>query len=159
MTSITTGLERNHAPITDTFPSAASDLTPWELSAEQRASFAEHGYLAPIPLLDANQAAELRTRLAAIAEHLDDHTELLYEVEDAWRERPDEVVLHFLGAWRVDEWFHDLAFHPGVTVPLAQLLGVDQLRFWHDQVFWKPPPSPRRRPLAPGLVLLAAHDA
>ena len=44
----------------------------------------------------------------------------LYEVETSWCERPDEVVLHFLGAWRVDELFHDLIFHPGATTPLAQ---------------------------------------
>jgi ectoine hydroxylase-related dioxygenase (phytanoyl-CoA dioxygenase family) len=142
MTSTTTGLERHAAPITDAFPSAAGDLSPWDLSAEQRASFDTHGYLAPIPLLDTHQVAELRTRIANIADHLDEHSDLLYEVESAWTESPADVVLHFLGAWRVDPWIHDLIQHPGITVPLAQILGTPRLRFWHDQVFWKPPHHP-----------------
>ena len=142
MTSTTIGLEQHHTPITDAFPSAQGDLTPWELSEEQRSSFEENGFLAPVHLLDDTQTKELRARLERIGERLEELDDLLYEIEGAWRERPDEVVLHFLGAWRVDEWFHDLAFHPGVTVPLAQLLGVERLRYWHDQVFWKPPRHP-----------------
>jgi ectoine hydroxylase-related dioxygenase (phytanoyl-CoA dioxygenase family) len=66
----------------------------------------------------------------------------LYEVEAAYLERPDEVVFHFLGAWLVDAWFHDVIFSPQVTVPIGQLLGTDRVRFWHDQVFYKPPCHP-----------------
>jgi len=62
----------------------------------------------------------------------------LYEVEQAWTERPGEVVFHCLGGWMVDPLLHDVIFHPAITVPAARLLGVDKLRFWHDQVFAKP---------------------
>ena len=80
----------------------------------------------------------LRQRLSAIGDSLGELGGSLYEIEAAWRERPEETVLHFLGAWRVDELFHDLIFHPALTVPAADLLDVRRLRFWHDQVFYKP---------------------
>lgn len=35
-----------------------------------------------------------------------------------------------------------LVFDPRITKPCADLLGVDQLRFWHDQVFSKPARHP-----------------
>ena len=142
MTSTPKGLERHHAPITSAYPSSKGALTDWELNLEQRASFDERGYLSPIQLLESAEVDALRLRLDAIGARIHELRPLLYEVEESWLERPDEVVLHFLGAWRVDELFHDLVYHPGVTVPLAQLLGVDRLRFWHDQVFWKPAGHP-----------------
>jgi len=134
----------NHEALTDAFPRAktAEERARWELTDEQVERFHEQGFLLDLPLLDAQQVAELRKRLDHIGENLDALKDRLYEVEEAWQQRPDEVVLHLLGAWRVDNWFHDLVFHPGVTTPLAQLLGVDELRFWHDQVFWKPPRHP-----------------
>ena len=47
-------------------------------------------------------------------------------------------VIHFQGAWNVEEAFHDLVFAPRLTVPLCQLLGTDSVRFFHDQIFYKP---------------------
>ena len=136
-------LERIHEPITGTFPRAdGADLARFELSPDQVETFSRDGFLTGIDLLEPAQVEGLGERLAAVGERLPELRARLYEVEAAWRERPDEVVLHFLGAWRVDEWFHDLVFHPGVTVPLAQLLGVERLRLWHDQVFWKPAGHP-----------------
>ena len=142
MSSTPKGLEKQHAPITCAYPSSVGAHADWELSPEQRANFEERGYLSPIQLLSRDEVETLRDRLSSIKERLDEHKPLLYEVEESWLERPDEVVLHFLGAWRVDELFHDLIYHPGVTVPLAELLSVNRLRFWHDQVFWKPAGHP-----------------
>lgn len=134
------GLERFHGPLTAAFPSAvtAAERERWRLDPQQVAEFGERGFLSDLPLLSPSEVEELRARLGRIGQRLSGSDGLLYEVESGWRERPDEVVLHFLGAWRVDEWFHDLVFHPGATVRIAQLLGVERLRFWHDQVFWKP---------------------
>lgn len=134
-------LESHHEPVTEVFPSP-SNPTKWELSQEDCLRFQEEGYLAPIELLSLSEVESLRTRLAGIGDSLEELRGSLYEIEPAWSERPDEVVLHFLGAWRIDELFHDLVFHPGATVPAAQLLGVERLRFWHDQVFWKPAQHP-----------------
>jgi ectoine hydroxylase-related dioxygenase (phytanoyl-CoA dioxygenase family) len=92
-----------------------------------------------IDVLSVSEVAELCTRLDDIKNRLGELSDSLYEVEQAWLERPHEVVLHFLGAWLIDERFRELVFHPAATVPCAQLLDTDRLRFWHDQVFWKPP--------------------
>src|SRR5262249_38914636 len=109
---------------------------------EQIEFYREHGYVAGVRILEADQVAELARRLERIRAGLDEHMERLYEVEADYLARPAEVVFHFLGAWLVDAWFHDLLFAPQVTVPMAQLLGVRRVRFWHDQVFYKPPRHP-----------------
>ena len=137
-------LEHAHAPITKTFPGppAEEERGLWRLAPEQVAAFERDGFLDERPLLDAGQVDALRGALEEVGRDLEALAPDLYEVEADWLQRPDEVVLHFLGGWRVDERLHDLLFHPGITVPAAQLLGVDRLRFWHDQVFWKPAGHP-----------------
>lgn len=135
------GLERSHHPIGETFP-APDGYASFQLPNDKVIEFHSRGCLTGLDLLEREQVDSLQQRLASLGERLEELEPELYEVESAWKERPGEVVLHFLGAWRVDELFHDLVFHPGVTAPLAQLLDTPRLRFWHDQVFWKPPLHP-----------------
>jgi ectoine hydroxylase-related dioxygenase (phytanoyl-CoA dioxygenase family) len=138
------GFEKIHDPITDAFPrlSRRADLAPFEPSPADIERFHRDGFIAGISVLDAAQIAEGRRRLDELLRHLRELEPFLYEVEADWLARPGEVVTHFLGAWLVDPWFHDLLFAPQVTVPLARFLGVSKLRFWHDQVFYKPPGHP-----------------
>ena len=120
----------------------AHDVERLHLTPAQCAAYERDGFVGPVPVLDAAQVTELRRRVDDIRARLPELAPRLYEVEQGYQDAPDRVVCHFLGGWRVDPWLHDLVFAPAVTVPLAQLLGVRQLRFWHDQVFYKPPRHP-----------------
>ena len=133
--------QKIHGYIEDGFPRVASadDLDRYELSLEQIESYRQNGFLCGIRILESGQVAEVARRLELIRKGLSTHMDRLYEVEADYLERPNEVVFHFLGAWLVDAWFHDIIFSPQVTVPIGQLLGTRIVRFWHDQVFYKPP--------------------
>ncbi len=133
-----------HGCLTDGFPRANSteEVERYRLNEGQVEYYREHGFLSGIDILTAAQVEELARRLELMRKGLHQHIDRLYEVEADYLARPDEVVFHFLGAWLVDPWFHDIIFSPQVTVPVAQLLGTRRLRFWHDQVFYKPPNHP-----------------
>ena len=115
---------------------------PPRISDEQAAAFARDGYVGPIEVLTAAEVGRVREAVVDVIANLERHRERLYEVEQAFTERPGEVVCHFLGGFRVSAVLRELVFEPRITVPCAQLLGVDRLRFWHDQVFAKPPKHP-----------------
>lgn len=140
----TSEYQKIHKYIENGFPrvSSRADLARFELTQEQVKSYHENGFVAGIKILSPEQVAELARRLESIRTNLDQHMERLYEVEASHLERPAAVVFHFLGAWLVDSWFHDIIFSPSITVPIGQLLGTSRVRFWHDQVFYKPPRHP-----------------
>ena len=104
--------------------------------------FHRDGFLPRLPLLKPDELARVRAAVDEIRLNLDTYAAQLYEVEQAFTERPGEVVCRFLGAWRLQDVIKELVFDPRVTRPLAQLLGVERLRFWHDQVFYKPARHP-----------------
>src|SRR5205814_4238049 len=109
----------------------------FELSDDQVRSYHNNGYLAPLRVLDKRQLDELRTRLERmIRDDFPRADELVSPPRVKAGEKPG--MIYFQGAWLVDEAFHDLIFSPRITVPLCQLLGVDSVRFFHDQVFYKP---------------------
>ncbi len=136
--------QKIHGYITNAFPIAASvqERKRYELSPEQVAHYRKYGFLKGVNILQRAQVSELARRLERIRGELPAHMNRLYEVEADYLKRPHEVVFHFLGAWLVDPWFHDIIFSPQVTVPVAQLLGTPRVRFWHDQVFYKPAHHP-----------------
>ncbi len=119
-----------------------SETAPYRLDESQVAKFDRDGFLGPIPVLDAVRLVRVREAVDRVIAHLDELEPRLYEVERAHAERPGEVVCHFLGGWLVDPELHELVFALAASVPCAQVLGVDRLRFWHDQVFSKPPRHP-----------------
>ena len=106
------------------------------------ARFARDGFVGPIDVLGATEVEAVRAAVAEVVADLDLHRDRLYEVEQAFTERPGEVVCHFLGGFRVHPALAALVTDARVTAPCAALLGVDRLRFWHDQVFAKPPRHP-----------------
>lgn len=64
---------------------------------------------------------------------------LLYELHYNQSGDPSNVLAHVLGHWRVAATFHDLVYHPGLAARTSQLWGGKAVRFWHDQLFVKPP--------------------
>ena len=112
------------------------------LSPEQLAQFGRDGFLGPLPVLDGSELSAVRDAVARILANLRELEPRLYEVERGPRERPGEVVCHFLGGWLVHPVLRELVFAPRVVEPCAQLLGATAMRFFHDQVFAKPPRHP-----------------
>jgi len=109
----------------------------YELSEDRVRFYHENGYLAPLRLLDDNQLDLLRKRLEAM---IRDDFPRADELLTAPRLKPGDKpgMIYFQHAWLVDDAFHDLVFSPRLTVPLCQLLGTDSVRFFHDQIFYKP---------------------
>jgi ectoine hydroxylase-related dioxygenase (phytanoyl-CoA dioxygenase family) len=131
-------------PLTALFPRlrAASDAAARRLTDAQLGFFHENGYLAGIRVLDEPALEAVRDAVERVRRRDNPHLSLLYEIEEDYDRDPEQNSFHFLGGWLVEEVLHDLVFHPAVTVPVAQLLGVARLRFWHDQVFYKSPRHP-----------------
>ncbi|GMW00444.1 MAG: hypothetical protein AMXMBFR84_15810 [Candidatus Hydrogenedentota bacterium] len=116
--------------------------TDFRLTDESVAQYHAQGFVKCPRVLNDEQIAALRTGLERIRSGENERLEELYEVDDAWKKAPDQNVFHFLGAWLIDEAFHDVLFHPRITIPVSQLLGSPRVRFWHDQVFYKPARHP-----------------
>ena len=107
-----------------------------------RAGFERDGFLGPIDVLSPEEVVAVRDAVAEVIQNLDQHKERLYEVEQAFTDRPGEVVCHFLGGFLVHETLRQLIFNQRITSICKELLCVSGLRFWHDQVFAKPPHHP-----------------
>ena len=129
-------LSRHHKPITDLFPTH-SESHRYRLSDEQVSFYREHGYLAGVKVLNDAQLDVLRAELAELVDPAHPGHELFYEFNANESADPDQILFHALGAWRITPGLHDLLWHPAFVVPVAQLLD-GPVRFWHDQIFYKP---------------------
>jgi len=133
-------LAREHRLVSSLFtlPESDADWARYRISEADVASFHENGYLAGVPVLDDDQVEQLRTELARLTNPDHPGREWWYEFHSNESQDPERVLFHALGAWRIEPGFHDILWHPAVTVPASQLLG-GAVRFWHDQLFCKPP--------------------
>src|SRR5437868_8623922 len=127
---------QHHSPITNLFP-PESEWKHYRLSEEQVSFYREHGYLAGVRVLNEDQLEVLRRELAELVEPVHPGHELFYEFNANESADPDQILFHALGAWRITPGLHDLLWHPAFVVPAAQLLD-GPVRFWHDQIFYKP---------------------
>jgi len=134
---VTEDLSQYHHPIGNLFPRVDQDLSQFELSSEQVEFYREHGYVAGIRLLNETQIEALRREVLELVDPEHPGNNLFYEFN--WNEsaNPEEILFHALGAWRILPGLHDVLWHPGFTVPASQLL-EGAVRFWHDQIFYKP---------------------
>lgn len=132
---MTRDLSRYHHPITDLFK--RDDAERYRLSEEQVEFYRENGYLAGVKILNDEQLEVLRGELAELINPEHPGHELFYEFHANESADPNQILFHALGAWRIKPALHDLLWHPAFVVPAAQLVG-GAVRFWHDQIFYKP---------------------
>jgi hypothetical protein len=135
---MTEDLSTYHQPIGDLFPNTDSnELAQFRLSKEQTEFYREQGYLAGIRLLNDAQIEVLRREVLDLVDPGHPGNSLFYEFNSNESANPEEILFHALGAWRILPGLHDVLWHPGFTVPASQLL-EGPVRFWHDQIFYKP---------------------
>ena len=128
-----------HTPVSDLFPKPITreEWESYRLSDEQVEFYREHGYLAGVRILTDSQIDALRRELAALVDPAHPGHHLFYEFNANESADPDRILFHALGAWRITPGLHDLLWHPAFVVAAAQLLD-GPVRFWHDQIFYKP---------------------
>ena len=133
-------LSKVHELVSDLFrwPSSEGEWNQYRLSKDQVDFFNTNGYLAGVKMLDDRQVEKLQKELAALADTNHPGHELFYEFHSNESSDPSTILFHALGAWRITAGFHDVLWNPRFLVAASQLLGNTPVRFWHDQLFWKP---------------------
>jgi hypothetical protein len=119
-------------------PSNKAGWEKYRLTQDQLAFYRENGYLSGIKLLEEWQVDKLNEELAEIADPNHPGNTLFHEFSSNESTDPNKVLFHALGAWRITEGFHDLLWNPAFVMAAKQLLGDVPVRFWHDQLFYKP---------------------
>jgi len=134
-----------HHPIAEGFiskPQTPAEWSKYKLTEEQIQFYNDNGYLTKVPVLTEEQVDRLKEDLESFS---DPSTKphpaqgLFYEFWSNESGDPKNVLLHALGHWRVTPHFHDLLWHPAILVASSQLIENRPVRFWHDQLFCKPP--------------------
>ncbi|HET6993364.1 MAG TPA: phytanoyl-CoA dioxygenase family protein [Chitinophagaceae bacterium] len=129
-----------HKLVSDMFrwPNTLEEWDSYRLSEEQVDFFNKNGYVAGIKLLDEQQVERIKKELGEIADPRHPGHTLFYEFHSNESTDPSTILFHALGAWRITEGLHDVLWNPRFLVAASQLLGNVPVRFWHDQIFWKP---------------------
>lgn len=132
-------LSAYHNPIGNLFkrPGTPKEWAEYRLSDEQVKFYRENGYLSGIRMLNDEQIEVLREDLGELVDPGHPGNGLFYEFNSNESADAEKVLFHALGAWRVTPGFHDLLWNPAFCVPAWQLL-EGPVRFWHDQLFYKP---------------------
>ncbi|CAL4062530.1 unnamed protein product [Meganyctiphanes norvegica] len=134
-----------HEPLGELFE-PIKDKSKWSshlLSNDQVEAFWRDGYLLNVPLLshqDCDRILDDYNYFTGEKQH--PGMDMMYEYWSNQSGDPNNVLMHALGHWRLTKLFHDLAFLPNVVVAASQLLRQNEqraVRFWHDQMFAKPP--------------------
>ena len=133
-------LSHVHHLISDLFrwPSNTEEWDQYRLSDDEVDFFNENGFLGGIKMLDDRQLDILRDELTQISDPAHPGNEFFYEFHSNESTDPSTILFHALGAWRISPGLHDVLWNPRFLVAASQLLGDRTVRFWHDQLFWKP---------------------
>ena len=133
-------LSLRHGPVSALFPrpSTRDEWTRCRLDESQVGLYDREGYLPGIRILTDAQVVALSIELEGLFDANHPGHSLFYEFHSNESKDAATVLFHALGAWRIAPGFHDLLWNPALTVAASQLLG-GAVRFWHDQLFCKPP--------------------
>lgn len=133
-------LSKHHELISNLFrwPSSLAEWDQYRLTQEQVDFYHEFGYVSNIKLLDDWQIEQLNEELAAIIDPAHPGNDLFYQFYSNESSDEHAVLFHALGAWRITAGFHDVLWNPAFVMAASQLLGDQAVRFWHDQLFYKP---------------------
>ena len=129
-----------HELVSDLFqqPKSKEEWDQYRLTPEQVTYFHEYGYLSGIKLLEDDQIEVLRNQLAEVMDPSHPAHHLFYEFHSNESEDSNSVLFHSLGHWRITSGFHDVLWNPAFVMAAYQLLENKPVRFWHDQLFYKP---------------------
>lgn len=130
-----------HALVSDIFrqPQTPEEWEQYKLTNEQVDFFNENGYLPNVKLLDEKQIDTIKAEIEQLADVKHPGHHLFYEFHSNESTDPSTILFHALGAWRITPGLHDVLWNPRFLVAASQLLGNEPVRFWHDQLFCKPP--------------------
>jgi hypothetical protein len=133
-------LSQVHRPISSMFyvPRSPDEWRQYALSDEQMGCYERTGYVAGIRLLTDEQVDTLCEELTPLFTPDHPRHDLFHEFHSNESKDANTVLFHALGAWRIARAFHDILWNPAFLAPASQLLG-GRVRFWHDQLFCKPP--------------------
>lgn len=128
-------LSTHHGYLTDRFPRpvGVAEWSAFLLDEVEVEAFHRDGYTAGIEVLTNDQVDWLCDSFERLMDLGPDDRDRLHEYHSSQLADPGKVLFHALGAWRASEAFHDLLWHPAISVPAAQLL-KGGVRLWHDQV-------------------------
>jgi len=133
-------LSKVHQLVSDIFqwPTDKKELEQYKLSQEQIDFFNENGFIGGIKMLDDAQIERLRNELNELTDPNSPGHDLFYEFHSNESVDSNTILFHALGAWRITPAYHDVLWNPRFVVAASQLLGNKPVRFWHDQLFYKP---------------------
>jgi len=119
------------------------------LTADEIARFHTDGYLKFRRVLDEEAVETLRSALDNVIreeqtrdEYSDRPPEFAYGHDrkaTAVAERPARAIHQFVNMWKVSPEFRSVLDNRLITGAVRDLMGVENIRLWHDQVISKPP--------------------
>ena len=136
----TKDLSEVHKQITKMFPwpETKDEWEPYRLTKDQVDFFNENGYLAGVKMLNEEQLNVIRKELMELVDASHPGNHLFYEYNSNESTDPQTILFHALGEWRITPGLHDVLWNPAFVMAASQLLGDEPVRFWHDQLFYKP---------------------
>ena len=129
-------LSKTHRPVGDLYRTNLESSA--QLSDERHGDYHRDGFVKSIPMFTSDQVAILRDEIDRFSQPNQSISPLWYEYHLNESSDSNNVLFHALGAWRISPAFHDALWNPHFLQPASQILG-GKVRFWHDQVFCKPP--------------------